>query len=109
MKRHFLTDPETGAVETFEYDETEDKAYIHRTADVSSIIESNKKRQNDGTNGYTDKDRDMVHMAHIPIDIIYLWLTKYGVDIYNKNHMPAVKRLLNSNEWRYLRVNHMIM
>jgi hypothetical protein len=108
MKRHFLADPDTGAVETFEYDEGEDKAYIHRVADVSPIIEDNKRRANDGTEGY-NKERDMVLQARIPTDVIYLWLTRYGVNVFDKNHMPAVKRLLNSNEFRYLRVNHLII
>jgi hypothetical protein len=108
MKRHFESDPDNNAVETFEYDESEDKAYIHRVADVSSLIEQNKRFQNDGSDGY-NKARDMVHQAHIPIDVIYLWMTKYGVNVFDKDHMPAVKRLLNSNEWRFLRVNHLIM
>lgn len=51
----------------------------------------------------------MTHMASIPTAVIYEWLTKYGVNIWDKNHMPAVKRLLNSNEYRFIRVNHMIM
>jgi hypothetical protein len=51
----------------------------------------------------------MVHVASIPTVVQLKWLTEYGVDLTNKDHMPAVKRLLNSDEWRYLKVRHIII
>ena len=36
-------------------------------------------------------------------------LIEHGVDITNKDHMPGVKRLLNSNEYRYLKVRNIII
>jgi hypothetical protein len=41
--------------------------------------------------------------AHIPSVIMLKWLVEYGVDVMNKDHGPAVKRLLNSSEWRHLK------
>ena len=108
MKRLFDVDPLSGATETFEYDESEGKSYIHRVTDVSPIIEDNKRKQTNGTNGF-NKARDNVHVAHIPSDVMYIWLTKYGVRAWDRNHWPAVKRLLNSNEWRYLRTSEIIL
>lgn len=73
--------------------------------DVAPVIEHNKALQNEGF----DKSSEMWHAASIPIGIQYEWLDKYGVDFWNKNHKPAVMKLLNSNEYRYLRVNNFII
>lgn len=107
-KRLFGTDPLSGAVETFEYDEDTDTTIIHRREDITASLEANKRMQNSGSDGYTPS-RDMVLQASIPVGIIFEWLTKYGVNFWDKNDMPAVKRLLNSNEYRYLRVNKLII
>jgi len=102
-KRILDRDSLTGAISTFEYDEGEDRALIHQTTDVGPTLEQNKRFQNDGTGGWTPS-RDFRHAARIPNAVIELWRTMYGVDIFNKNHAPAVKRLLNSSEWKFLRV-----
>lgn len=108
MKRFFDHDPTTNTTQYFHHDDENDTSYIQNVSDVTDIIEYNKARQTDGTNGF-NATRDNVHVANIPIGVIYLWRTKYGVDVYNKHHMPAVKRLLNSSEWRYLRISNIIL
>jgi hypothetical protein len=55
------------------------------------------------------KARDMVHVASIPPAIVMEWLVKYGVRAWDRNHAAAVKRLLNDGEYRYLRVNNLII
>lgn len=97
----FDRDPWSGAVSTFEYDEANDIAIIHRKEDVEPILEHNKKLATEG-NGYSP-DRSIRRAASIPMGVVALWKEKYGVDIFNKNHEAAVRRLLNSNEWAYLR------
>lgn len=109
QKVFFDYDPLAGATEEFEYDESTDTAIVHRTADVAPTIEWNKEKANDGSNGWVSPAHEMAHVARIPIEVQYIWMTKYGVDVMNKNHWGGVKRLLNSNEWRYLRVNSMII
>jgi hypothetical protein len=102
MQWRFLSrDPSTGAVEHYGYDAGADRCIIRRSWDVTPVIEANKRSQldNDGWN----KDRSMRLAARIPPDVQYEWLTKYGVRAWDKNHKPAVIRLLNSSEWRYLR------
>jgi hypothetical protein len=37
------------------------------------------------------------------------WLIEHGVDICNPDHMPGVTKLLNSNEYRYLKVRDIIL
>lgn len=108
MKRLFDHDPATDTTKWFHYDDETDTSYIQTVADVTDIIEDNKRRLNDGTNGF-NRDRTNVHVANIPNSVILIWLTKFGVDVYNKHHMPAVKKLLNSNEWSHLRISNIIL
>jgi hypothetical protein len=80
-------------------------SFIRYEQDVSAILDANKERQNEGF----DKRDDMWHAAHVP-DIVQMeWKTKHGVEMWNPDHKPAVMRLLNSNEYRHLRVKHFII
>jgi hypothetical protein len=90
-------DPLTGMVETFEHDEL---------TDVGPIIETNKRLQTaDGFTGWVGPDKDMRLAARIPVDVALLWKQLYGVDAWRADHWPAVRRLLNDPDWRYLRSN----
>ena len=48
-------------------------------------------------------------VASIPTVVQLEWLTKFGIDVHDKNHIEGVKRLLNSNEYRYLKVRNIII
>src|SRR5580765_7417786 len=50
-----------------------------------------------------DRRGDMWHAATIPPIVEIEWLQKYGVRLNDPNHGPAVKRLLNSSEYAYLK------
>ena len=103
---YFDHDPLTGSVETFEYDELTGISTIHRKADVGPIIETNKRLQTaDGFTGWTGPEKDMRLAARIPVDVALLWKQLYGVDAWRADHWPAVNRLLNDPDWRYLRSN----
>ena len=47
--------------------------------------------------------------ASIPPEVQFEWLTKYGVDVFNPDHEQGVTRLLNDPDYRYLRINHIIL
>jgi len=96
------TDPLTGAVETFEFDEADDRVVLRRYCDVQPAIDKNKAAHLDG-DGWVGRGRDMRLAASIPLDVALLWLQKYGVSCWKAEHWPAVKRLLEDPEWRYLR------
>jgi hypothetical protein len=51
----------------------------------------------------------MWHAARIPLVIMMEWVSKHGIEAWNPSHKAGVRRLLNSNEYRYLRVNNFIM
>jgi hypothetical protein len=97
-------DPLTGMVETFEHDELTGISTIHRRADVGPIIETNKRLQTaDGFTGWTGPEKDLRLAARIPIEVVNLWRQLYGIDAMKAEHWPAVKRLLEDPDWRYLR------
>jgi hypothetical protein len=98
-KRLLDFDPNTGMKTFHQYDETEDRTILSYEQDASSIIEDNKRHLNHGNH----KMGDGYMAAHIPSIVMLKWLTEYGVDVTNKDHMPAVKRLLNSSEWMHLK------
>lgn len=70
--------------------------------DVEPILDLNKAAYNDGTRGYTPS-RDLRKIAEIPLIVAEKWRNELGVDVFNKDHAPAVRRLLNDPEYLYLR------
>lgn len=78
---------------------------LRSVADVSPTLEHNKARQTDGSNGWVDREHLFKHVATIPAAVIHKWLIEEGIDIYKRDHLPAVLRKLNSNEYLYLRTS----
>lgn len=74
---------------------------VHREADVEPILEHNKALAASG-DGYSPS-RELRRAASIPMAIVEKWKNELGVDVFNPDHLPAVRRLLNSNEYLYLR------
>lgn len=106
MKRLFDYDAETGVREIFEA--TPDGFTIRTEQDCQPILDLNKAKQAMGRDFYAS-DPDMWKVAEIPIVVQMKWLCEYGVDIYNRDHWPAVKRLLNSSDWRHLKTASVII
>jgi hypothetical protein len=99
MKRLLDFDPVTGLMTFHDYDEASDTTVISYEQDCQPILDFNKWHQNHGDN----RMGDGFYAAHIPSVVMLKWLIEYGVDVMNPDHGPAVKRLLNSNEWRDLK------
>lgn len=74
---------------------------VQRLADVGPLLEANKALASSG-DGYTPS-REMRRAASIPLAIIEKWRNELGVDVLNPDHIGAVRRLLNSNEYAFLR------
>ncbi len=74
---------------------------VHREADVEANLEANKAlySMNDGYS----PSRELRRAASIPMAIVEKWKNELGVDVFNPDHLPAVRRLLNSSEYLYLR------
>lgn len=85
------------------YDEVTDTATIATVQDVEPFLKKNRELAKSDDYMKAGIKRDHMHAATIPISVQYHWLTKYGVDTFNKDHMPKVVQLLNSAEWKYLK------
>lgn len=66
--------------------------------DVSggAVIEQNKRADTHKTG------KDMWHIGHIPASVGLKWLVEEGVDMWNPNHMDALKKKLMDSDYRYL-------
>lgn len=86
-----------------------DSVQVRYEGHDQSLLEANKASQNDGF----DKSSEFWHAASIPVSVMYDWLVNHGVNAWDYAKCPdtrkAVNRLLNSSDYRYLRVNHFIM
>jgi hypothetical protein len=100
-KRLLERDPLTGTERWFEYDPVEKTVSIRTIQDAEPILELNKALQTHD-DGYS-KTREWRRAASIPNSLIYQWLQEDGIDVFNKNHWPAVVRKLDSIEYRHLR------
>lgn len=90
-----------GIVEWLHFDRATGKIAIERVQDVDPVLDSNKERANHES-GYS-ASRELREIAEIPMIVVLKWLTDYGVDVHNRDHWPAVKRLLRDPDWMHLR------
>lgn len=103
MSRYLGIDPSSASLEAFHYDEDTQRFAVETRQDVEPILDANKRAQADG-DGYTPS-REMRHIARIPNVVIEKWINELGVNVFNKDHAPAVRRLLNDPDWRFLRTS----
>jgi len=103
MRKLLDYDPLSGVTQYYHYNENTGDWGIESVQDVQPIIEHNKALQND--DGYTSHGikNEMWHYARIPIVIQEKWLKEKGIDVMNKEHWGAVKKLLNDPDYRYLK------
>ena len=80
------------------YSHPNDEMLVTRSQDVEPIIERNKMLQNEGP----DRRAFFRHHASVPLVVVEQWLSQ-GVNVFNKNDYPKVKKLLNSAEYKYLK------
>jgi len=95
-------DPLTGMSVYFEADESAKKFHIHHVQDVSAFIEKNKRLQNADEYKRAGIKNGWQHVAHIPDSVVMQWW-KEGIDVFNPDHIHAVKRKLRDPEYRHLR------
>lgn len=102
-KRLLDYDPLTRISTYHWYDSETDTTTIGYEQDMEPFLEKNKAIQ--GIDGYS-KDgikRNWWCVASIPPGLILKWLYEEGIDVFNKDHWPAVKRKLNDPSYRLIR------
>lgn len=106
-RRLFEYDPYRGI--RIDWEDTEGGGFaLHYTQDCEPILDSNKAKQAEGK-AYYAQDRDMWRVASVPLIIQMKWITEHGVDVLNPDHQEGVRRLLNSNEYKYLKTAEVII
>ena len=103
MKRILDYDPISRITTTFDYDYSTDTTIIGREQDVSGVLEFNKALQNDTDYSKKGIKDSWWHMGTIPPVVIEKWKNEKGVDVFNKDHWSAVKKLLNDPEYKWLK------
>lgn len=102
-------DPDTGLRKYIRAGDEPDSVDVRYESDNTAILDANKAAQTEGLN----KKAPMWHAASIPVGVMYEWLTKHGVNAWDYAKDPDVRKkvnaLLNSSDYRYLRVNHFII
>lgn len=93
-------DPLTGLKTFHDFDETTETTIIRYEQDVEPILDANKWDQNHADRKMGD---GLTHVARVPAGIQMEWYVKYGVAMWDKNHRKRVNRLLDSNEYKYLK------
>lgn len=96
-------DPLTGITRWYRYDAETDQDIIQSTADIEAALEANQAMANDPSKPWRKQNMHLV--ASIPPIIQEKWLREEGIDVFNKDHWPAVQRKLNSREFYKLRTS----
>lgn len=81
-----------------------EKVIIHAVQDVSEIKKINELTRNangSGTGSFWKK-RNYVKIASIPLAVIDQW-HQQGINFYDPNCWPIIKRLLNDKDYEELR------
>lgn len=103
MKKLFSVDPLTGTKTTFEADPLKPGAFtLHTEVDIESIVEENKRRQNDGTGGWS-KSKEWRHAASIPFIMLVKWAEEAGVDMNSPAMSEIIKKKMNDPDFRLFR------
>jgi len=107
--RKLDTDPLTGITTYHAFDSLENKTHIKYEksfAAIEKVLNVNKNDANDNKFKFLGEDDGdgLRHVARIDSMVIQQWLNE-GVDVFDKNDWPEVKRRLNDSQWRFLRTS----
>jgi len=104
MTKRLLEFDAFSGISTFhDYDHATKITTLTTHCDVEPLLEKNKREYNDLDFKKAGMDASMLKIASIPFLLSEKWRIEDGLDIFNKDHMPALIKRLNLPEWRYLR------
>ena len=92
----FDVDPETGMKEYFDYDPVKDQVFMTYEQDVTHFLDRmNAIRNNPEISAKGIKEEWWLY-ASIP-QVVEMALMNKGLDLNNKDHMPAILKEINAN------------
>ena len=71
---------------------------------TAGAFQTANKAAANARDGYSPT-RDLREVAEIPMVVALKWKEERGIDVFNRDHWPAVKKLLRDPEWRHLRTS----
>ncbi|WP_420137729.1 hypothetical protein [Sphingomonas sp.] len=98
-------DPARGVRKYIAAGDEPDSVTVRTEINDHAIVARNKAAQTESFN----RRADMWHAASIPTSVMYEWLHKFGVNAWDPGHAGAVKKLLNSSDYRWCKVKHIIL
>ena len=100
---------DTDSIETRWHEvETDDQFVVSRTQDVEPILNQNKKRQNDGLDGYSPS-RDLKQIASLPLVVAESWMKTDGVNwlqLTGSDREKYLRKKLNAPDNAFLRTDN---
>lgn len=84
----------------YHYDQATGAFTVCHSQDVSHIAANNTRRRLTEDNSARRRSGDLYQIAEIGNGTLMEWKVKYGVDVNNEDHWPAVMRLIHSREYR---------
>ena len=96
-------DPLTKTASWHDYDHSTGKTFIKTVQDCEGILNRNKRLRNDRVVSRFNKKEEIHHIASVPNTVLMEWKTKYNIDWNKKEDLPRIEKLLQSNEYKYLR------
>lgn len=102
-KTLFSVDPAARTKTIHHFDEMTGVTHLETIQDVEPYLDRNKRLQNDASYKDRGKKMEFMHIATIPNNVIIMLKEKHGVDVFNKDDLPKLERLLSSREFMYLR------
>jgi len=94
-------DPVQGLIEHNAYDDETKRFVVHKMQDVSALLDRNQELRNSGATDAGIK-RGLWLYASIPLVIQYELLSKYGLNIHDKNHTGRIFDVIN-RDYPYLK------
>lgn len=102
-KRLVNYDPHSKTHTWHTYDHSSKTTKVVVVQDVEDILKHNKMKQNNTLYKQRGIKEGFYHFATIPNVVIEEWMKKYGVNVFVKDDLPKVEKLLNKAEYKYLR------
>ena len=79
-----------------------DTATILFEGDAQQTLDNNHRIRN-GFDHRKSRRLGLELIASMDMTIAMLWLTKYGLDVNKKEHLPAILKKLNDPDWKLLK------
>lgn len=105
MGRLFIDKDWQGLESSFAVDGNGDVEGLILSQDVEGVVDELKRRKADNPTGDWEGKEGRL-LGTIPIGVVETWKNTLGVDVYNPDHVAAVKKLLRDPEWSVFRMTN---